>query len=77
MEFEVPNQKLSDSLVWEGTDRIDVCRTAVVLCEVAPQQVIQMQRGQLDEESFSMVFLKGELSNKVGENHSGSSLSAR
>lgn len=49
----VPFQELSDSFTGEWTDGVVVGRAAVVLWEQSSQKVVQVQRGELDQEAFS------------------------
>lgn len=61
MEFRVPDEELLDSFAGKGTDRIYVCRTAVVFGKVASEHVVKMERSELDQVAFALVFLKGQL----------------
>jgi hypothetical protein len=61
MDFRVPDEKLLDSFAGKGTDGINVCRAAVVLSEISSEHIVEMERGQLDQVAFAIVFLKGQL----------------
>jgi hypothetical protein len=48
MKFRVPDEELLDSFAGKGTNGIDVCRTAVIFGKVASEEIVKMERGQLN-----------------------------